>query len=71
MYGERAFDNFITTDSSDLQCLDNDKGSVMICRGFLIHGLMNDMGITLHMPALKGSDRCQLSPSASFNSEFF
>ena len=54
MYGGRASDKFITTDSSDLlQSLDNDKGSVMTDRGFLIHGLMNDMGITLHMPAFK------------------
>ena len=70
MYSGRASDKFITTDSSDLlQSLDNDKGSVMTDRGFLIQGLMNDMGITLHMPAFKGSNRCQLSPSESFNSE--
>ena len=70
MYGGRASDKFITTDSSDLlQNLNNDKGSVMTDRGFLIHGLMNDMGITLHMPSFKGSNSCQLSPSESFNSE--
>jgi hypothetical protein len=45
MYGSRASDKFITSDSEDLlQNLESSKGSVMADRGFLISGILNDMG---------------------------
>jgi hypothetical protein len=53
MYGGRASDKFITSDSEDLlQNLESSKGSVMADRGFLISGILNDMGVKLHMPSL-------------------
>ena len=45
MYGGRASDKYITSDSDDLlQNLESSKGSVMADRGFLISGIVNDMG---------------------------
>jgi hypothetical protein len=49
MYGGRASDKFITSDSDDLlQNVESSKGSVMAHRGFLISGILNDMGVKLH-----------------------
>lgn len=62
MYGGRASDKFITGDSKNLlKNLDDDKGAVMADRGFLVEGILDDMGVKLYMPAFKGSDRPQLS----------
>ena len=70
MYGGRASDKFITTDSADLLMnLEQGKGGVMADRGFLIEGVLNDMGVKLHMPSFKGSDRPQLSAREVFSSE--
>jgi hypothetical protein len=45
MYGGRASDKYITSDSDDLlQNLESSKGSVMADKGFLISGILNDMG---------------------------
>ncbi|KAK6196412.1 hypothetical protein SNE40_001643 [Patella caerulea] len=61
-YGGRASDKHITSDSADLlQRLETDKGSVMADRGFVIEGILNDMGVKLHMPSFKGRERPQLS----------
>ena len=70
MYGGRASDKFITTDSADLLMnLEQGKGGVMADRGFLIEGVLNDMGVKLHLPSFKGSDRPQLSAREVFSSE--
>lgn len=70
MYGGRASDKFITSDSADLLLnLEIGKGSVMADRGFLVQGILNDMGVKLHMPAFKGADRPQLSAKEGFVSE--
>lgn len=62
MYGGRASDKFITSDSSNLLLnLEQGKGSVMADRGFLVQGILGDMGVKLHMPTFKGQDRPQLS----------
>jgi hypothetical protein len=69
-YGGRASDKHITSDSADLlQCLETNKGSVMADRGFLIEGILNDMGVKLYMPSFKGSDRPQLSSAEGSISE--
>ena len=49
--------------------LEQGKGGVMADRGFLIEGVLNDMGVKLHMPSFKGSDRPQLSAREVFSSE--
>ena len=70
MYGGRASDKFITTDSADLLLnLAQGKGGVMADRGFLIEGVLNDKGVKLHMSSFKGSDRPQLSAREVFSSE--
>ena len=70
MYGGRASDKFITSDSEDLlQNLESSKGSVMADRGFLISGILNDMGVKLHMPSFKGTERTQLKSSETIKSE--
>ena len=70
MYGGRASDKFITSDSEDLlQNLESSKGSVMADRGFLISGILNDMGVKLHMPSFKGTERTQLTSSETIKSE--
>ncbi|XP_014677247.1 PREDICTED: uncharacterized protein LOC106817110 [Priapulus caudatus] len=70
MYGGRASDKFITSDSADLlQNLETEKGSVMADRGFLVQGILSDMGVKLHMPAFKGADRPQLSAGEGAVSE--
>ena len=52
MYGGRASDEFITSDSDDLlQNLESSKGSVMADRGFLISGILNDMGEQIELNA--------------------
>jgi hypothetical protein len=54
MYDGRASDKFITSDSDDLlQNLESSKCSVMADRGFLISGILNDMGVKLHIPSFK------------------
>ena len=54
MYGGRASDKFITSDSEDLlQDLESSNSSVMADRGFLLSGILNDMGVKLHMPSFK------------------
>ncbi|XP_069122148.1 uncharacterized protein [Argopecten irradians] len=70
MYGGRASDKFITSDSENLlHNLEENKGSVMADRGFLIEGIMNDMGVKLLMPSFKGQDRPQLTSDESLTSE--
>lgn len=70
MYGGRASDKFITSDSEDLlQNLEVTRGSVMADRGFLISGILNDMGVKLYMPAFKGTERYQLSGDEAKRSE--
>ncbi|CAC5404268.1 unnamed protein product [Mytilus coruscus] len=70
MYGGRASDKFITCDSVDLlHNLEVNKGSVMADRGFLISGILNDMGVKLHMPSFKGTERAQLKSSEAKTSE--
>ena len=70
MYGGRASDKFITSDSADLLLnLEKGKGSVMADRGFLIEGILNDMGVKLHMPSFKGSERPQISKKELLTSE--
>ena len=52
MYGGCASDKFITSDSDDLlQNLESSKGSVMADRGFLISGILNDMGEQIELKA--------------------
>ena len=54
MYDGRPSDEFITSDSDDLlKYVESSKGSVMAHRGFLISGILNDMGFKLHMPSFK------------------
>ena len=61
MYGGRASDKFITTDSADLLLnLEQGKGGEMADRDFLIEGVLNDKGVKLHMSSFQGSDRPQL-----------
>lgn len=70
MYGGRASDKFITSDCADLlQNLESGKGSVMADRGFVVEGILSDMGVKLHMPAFKGQDRPQLSAAEGATSE--
>ena len=60
----------VTSDSEDLLLnLEENKGSVMADRGFLIEGILGYMGVKLHMPSFKGSDRPQLSSNESLFSE--
>jgi len=64
MYGGRASDKFITSDSEDLlQNLESSKSSVMADRRLLIKGILNNMGVKLHMPSFKGTERTQLTSS--------
>lgn len=49
--------------------LETEKGSVMADRGFLINGMLSDMGVKLHMPSFKGAERPQLSTSEGQKSE--
>jgi hypothetical protein len=52
VYGGRASDEFITSDSDELlQHLESSKGSVMADRGFLISGILNDMGEQIELNA--------------------
>ena len=70
MYGGRASDKFITSDSEDLlQNLESSKGSVMADREVLISGILNDMGVKLHMPSFEGTERTQLTSSETIKSE--
>lgn len=70
MYGGRASDKFIKSESEDLlNNLETCKGSVMADRGFLIGGILNDMGVQLHMPAFKGTERAQLTSEEVSSSE--
>ncbi|XP_060084266.1 uncharacterized protein LOC132563540 [Ylistrum balloti] len=70
MYGGRASDKYITSDSADLLInLEKEKGSVMTDRGFLVEGILSDMGVKLIMPAFKGADRPQLSAEETKTSE--
>lgn len=70
MYGGRASDKFCRSDSEDLLYnLEVSKGSVMTDRGFLISGIINDMGVKLHMPAFKGAERAQLTSTEASKSE--
>jgi hypothetical protein len=70
MYGGRASDKFITSDSEDLlQNLESSKSSVMVDRGFLISGILNDMGVKLHMSSFKGTERTQLTSSQTIRFE--
>jgi hypothetical protein len=41
----------------------------MADRGFLISGILNDMGIKLHMSSFKGTQRTQLTSSKIIRSE--
>ena len=70
MYGGRASDKYITSNSTDLlENLDSNKGSVMADRGFLVEGILNEIGVKLHIPAFKGTDRPQLSEQEILESE--
>jgi hypothetical protein len=52
MYGGRASDEFITSDSDDLlKYVESSTGSVMADRGFLISGILNDMGEQIELKA--------------------
>jgi hypothetical protein len=52
IYGGRASDAFITSDSDDLlKYVESSKGSVMADRGFLISGIVNDMGEQIELKA--------------------
>jgi acetylglutamate kinase len=41
----------------------------MVDRGFLISGILNDMGVKLHMSSLKGTERTQLTTSQTIRFE--
>jgi hypothetical protein len=70
MHGGRASDKCITSDSEDLlQNLESSKSSVMVDRGFLISGILNDMGVKFHMSSFKGIERTQLTSSQNIRSE--
>ena len=70
MYGGRASDKYITSNSTDLlENLDSNKGSVMADTGFLVEGILNEIGVKLHIPAFKGTDRPQLSEQEILESE--
>lgn len=70
IYGGKASDQYITSNSADLlENLETSKGSIMTDRGFLVHGILSDMGVKVHMPAFKGTDRCQFTASEAEQSE--
>jgi hypothetical protein len=52
-----------------LQNLESSKGSVMADRGFLISGILSDMGVKLHMPSFKETERTQLTSLETIKSE--
>jgi hypothetical protein len=41
----------------------------MVDRGFLISGILNDMGVKLHMSSFKGTERTQLTTSQTIRFE--
>ena len=52
MYEGRPSDEFITSDSDDLlKYVESSKGSDMAHRGFLISGILNDMGEQIELKA--------------------
>lgn len=70
MFGGRASEMLITTTSTDLMdYLNEQKGAVMVDRGFLVHAERNDIGIKVYIPAFKRFDRPQLQGNEIKTSE--
>jgi hypothetical protein len=64
MYGGRASDKLITSESTDLLDYANDIGGRIMCdKGFGGTYRMSSLGIDLVMPSFKRADRLQFCPS--------
>jgi hypothetical protein len=70
MYRGRASDKCITSYSEDLlHNLESTKGTSMADGRFLLSGILNDMGVKLHMQSFKGTEITQLTSSETISSE--